>query len=107
MGILAFLWLILIYSMTGLVPSVEKMLTDMRVDPDPFSGAIFVFSHLFKIVYVPATIGIIVFALACWRSMAFRTVVFSFVLTLETAPANHPGISSAHLYRHLRDVAQQ
>src|SRR6202048_871498 len=52
--ILAFLWLILIYSMTGLVPGVEKMLTDMRVDPDPFSGAIFAFSHFFKIIYVPA-----------------------------------------------------
>ena len=78
--ILAFLWLILIYSMTGLVPGVEKMLLDMRVDPDPFSSAIFAFSHFFKIVYLPATIGIIVFALACWRSLVFRTVIFSFLL---------------------------
>jgi type II secretory pathway component PulF len=78
--ILAFLWLILIYSMTGLVPGVEKMLTDMRVDPDPFSGAIFAFSHFFKIIYVPATIGIIVFALACWRSLMFRTLIFNFLL---------------------------
>ena len=66
--ILAFLWLILIYSMTGLVPSVEKMLTDMHVEPDPFSGAIFAFSHFFSAIYVPTTIGLIVFGLACWRS---------------------------------------
>src|SRR5580704_12938469 len=78
--ILAFLWLILIYSMTGLVPGVEKMLTDMRVDPDPFSGAIFAFSHFYKIIYVPATIGIILFALACWRSLMFRTLIFNFLL---------------------------
>ena len=78
--ILAFLWLILIYSMTGLVPSVEKMLVDMHVDSDPFSGAIFAFSHFFTAVYVPVTIGIIVFGLACWRSLAFRTVIFTFLL---------------------------
>src|ERR1700738_1844022 len=80
LAILAFLWLILIYSMTGLVPNVEKMLLDMRVDPDPFSGAIFAFSHFYKIVYIPTTIGIIIFALACWRSMAFRTLIFAFLL---------------------------
>jgi len=78
--ILAFLWLILIYSMTGLVPGVEKMLTDMRVDPDPFSGAIFAFSHFYKVVYIPATVCIIVFGLACWRSLAFRTLIFTFLL---------------------------
>jgi type II secretory pathway component PulF len=78
--ILAFLWLILIYSMTGLVPSVEKMLSDMRVDPDPFSGAIFAFSHFFKVIYVPTTIGIVVFGLACWRSLKFRTAIFTFLL---------------------------
>jgi type II secretory pathway component PulF len=78
--ILAFLWLILIYSMTGLVPSVEKMLTDMRVDPDPFSGAIFSFSHFFTAIYIPTTIAIIIFGLACWRSRGFRTLIFSFLL---------------------------
>ena len=78
--ILAFLWLILIYSMTGLVPSVEKMLTDMRVDPDPFSGAIFSFSHFFTAIYVPTTIAMIAFGLACWRSRGFRTLIFSFLL---------------------------
>jgi type II secretory pathway component PulF len=78
--ILAFLWLILIYSMTGLVPGVEKMLNDMRVEPDPFSGAIFVFSHFFTAVYVPVTIGIIAFGLACWRSLSFRTAIFTFLL---------------------------
>jgi type II secretory pathway component PulF len=78
--ILAFLWLILIYSMTGLVPGVEKMLTDMRVEPDPFSGSIFVFSHFFTAVYVPTTIVIIVFALVLWRSLSFRTTIFAFLL---------------------------
>src|SRR3984957_11175910 len=78
--ILAFLWLILIYSMTGLVPGVEKMLTDMRVEPDPFSGAVFAFSHFFTAIYVPATIIMIVFGLACWRSRGFRTLIFAFLL---------------------------
>ena len=78
--ILAFLWLILIYSMTGLVPSVEKMLTDMRVDPDPFSGAIFSFSHFYTAIYIPTTIAMIIFGLACWRSRGFRTLIFSFLL---------------------------
>src|SRR3984893_8175601 len=80
LAILAFLGLTLIYSMTGLVPNVEKMLLDMHCDPDPFSGAIFAFSHFYKIVYIPTTIGIIIFALACWRSMAFRTLIFTFLL---------------------------
>jgi type II secretory pathway component PulF len=78
--ILAFLWLILIYSMTGLIPGVEKMLSDMHVAPDPLSGAVFVFSHFFRAVYVPVSIGTIVFVLACWRSMAFRTAIFTFLL---------------------------
>ena len=78
--ILAFLWLILIYSMTGLVPGVEKMLTDMRVEPDPFSGAVFAFSHFFTAIYVPATIVMIAFGLACWRSRGFRTLIFAFLL---------------------------
>jgi type IV pilus assembly protein PilC len=78
--ILAFLWLILIYSMTGLVPSVEKMLTDMHVDPDPFSDAVFAFSHFFQNTYVPATIAIIAFGLATWRSLRFRTMIFTFLL---------------------------
>src|SRR3984957_14095314 len=80
LAILAFLWLILIYSMTGLVPSVEKMLTDMHVEPDPFSGAIFAFSHFYKVIYVPASIGLIAFGIACWRSRNFRTVIFTFLL---------------------------
>jgi type II secretory pathway component PulF len=78
--ILAFLWLILIYSMTGLVPGVEKMLTDMRVEPDPFSGAVFAFSHFFTAIYVPTTIAMIAFGLACWRSRGFRTLIFAFLL---------------------------
>jgi type IV pilus assembly protein PilC len=80
LAILAFLWLVLIYSMTGLVPNVEKMLTDMRVPPDPFSGAVFAFSHFYKIVYIPASFGIIIFVLVVWRSLAFRTLIFEVVL---------------------------
>ncbi len=78
--ILAFLWLILIYSMTGLVPSVEKMLNDMHVAPDPFSGAIFAFSHFYTAIYIPVSIGFVAFGLACWRSRAFRTAIFAFLL---------------------------
>jgi type II secretory pathway component PulF len=78
--ILAFLWLILIYSMTGLVPSVEKMLNDMHVAPDPFSGAIFAFSHFYTAIYIPVSIGFVAFGLACWRSRAFRTTIFAFLL---------------------------
>ena len=80
LAILAFLWLILIYSMTGLVPNVEKMLTDMRVPPDPFSGAVFAFSHFYKVVYIPVSIGMIIFVLVVWRSLAFRTLIFEIVL---------------------------
>jgi type IV pilus assembly protein PilC len=78
--ILAFLWLILIYSMTGLVPGVEKMLTDMRVEADPFSGAVFAFSHFFAAIYIPVTIALVIFGLACWRSRGFRTLIFTFLL---------------------------
>ena len=69
--ILAFLWLILIYSMTGLVPGVEKMLTDMHVAPDPFSGSVFVFSHFFTAVYVPTALRSLFLPWpvgAAWRS---------------------------------------
>lgn len=62
-GVVAFLWFLLIYSMTGLIPNVEKMLKDMRVEPDAFSGAVFAFSHFFQAVYIPTTIGVIVFLL--------------------------------------------
>ena len=78
--ILVFLWFILIYSMTGLVPSVEKMLLDMRVSADPFSNAVFGFSHVFKATYLPVSIAMIIFALACWRSLKFRTLIFAFLL---------------------------
>src|SRR3982074_2345987 len=65
-GVVAFLWCLLIYSMTGLVPNVEKMLKDMRVEPDAFSGAGFGFRHFFRAVYIPTTIATIVFLLLCW-----------------------------------------
>jgi type II secretory pathway component PulF len=78
--ILAFLWLILIYSMTGLVPNVEKMLTDMHVQPDPFSDAVFAFSHFYQLIYIPTSIALIVFGVTCWRSRGFRTLIFTFLL---------------------------
>src|SRR5260221_10920248 len=65
--VIAFLWCLLIYSMTGLVPNVEKMLKDMRVEPDAFSAVVFAFSHFFQAVYIPTTIGVIVFLVVCWR----------------------------------------
>src|SRR5262245_12631688 len=65
-GVLAFQWCLLIYSMTGLIPNVEKMLKDMHTEPDGFSGAVFAFSHFFQATYIPISIGVIVFALVCW-----------------------------------------
>jgi type IV pilus assembly protein PilC len=80
-GVLAFLWCLLIYSMTGLVPNVEKMLKDMRVQPDAFSAAVFGFSHFFQVAYIPTTIGVIVFLLVCWRSRSFRTMMLKLLLS--------------------------
>jgi type IV pilus assembly protein PilC len=74
-GVIAFQWCLLIYSMTGLVPNVEKMIKEMRVEPDPFSGAVFAFSHFFQATYVPATIGMIAFLVVCWRSRPFRDLM--------------------------------
>src|SRR3981081_10299 len=79
-GVVAFLWCLLIYSMTGLVPNVEKMLKDMRVEPDAFSGAVFAFSHFFQAVYIPTTIITIIFLLVCWRSRSFRDLMFKLLL---------------------------
>src|SRR4029077_6311909 len=64
-GVLAFLWCLLIYSMTGLVPNVEKMLKDIRVEPAASSGALFAFSHFFQAVYIPTTITVIAVLLIC------------------------------------------
>src|ERR1700716_4553380 len=52
-GVVAFLWCLLIYSMTGLVPNVEKMLKDMRTEADGFSSFVFGFSHVFQAAYIP------------------------------------------------------
>jgi type II secretory pathway component PulF len=79
-GVVAFLWCLLIYSMTGLIPNVEKMLKDMRVEPDAFSGAVFAFSHFFQAVYIPTTIGVIVFLLVCWRSRSFRDLMSKIIM---------------------------
>ena len=79
-GVIVFLWCLLIYSMTGLVPNVEKMLKDMRVEPDAFSGAVFAFSHFFQAVYIPTTIITIIFLLLCWRSLSFRNLMFKLLL---------------------------
>ena len=80
-GVLAFLWCLLIYSMTGLIPNVEQMLKDMRAEPDPFSGAVFAFSHFFQAIYVPTTISVIALLLICWRSFSFRTMIFKLLLS--------------------------
>jgi type II secretory pathway component PulF len=80
-GVLIFLWCLLIYSMTGLVPNVEKMLKDMRVQPDAFSGAVFAVSHFFHATYIPATIGAVAFLIVCWRSLSFRTMMVKLLLS--------------------------
>src|SRR5262245_49087922 len=80
-GVIAFQWCLLIYSMTGLVPNVEKMLMDMRVQPDAFSGAVFAFSHFFQAIYIPATIGIIAFLVVCWRSRPFRDLMVKAIMS--------------------------
>jgi type II secretory pathway component PulF len=80
-GVLAFLWCLLIYSMTGLVPSVEKMLKDMRSEPDAFSGAVFGFSHFFQATYIPTSIIAIVFLALCWLSRGFRDIVLKLLLS--------------------------
>ena len=80
-GVLAFLWCLLIYSMTVLIPNVEKMLTDMRVEPDAFSGAVFAFSHFFQAAYVPTTISVVALLLTSWISLSFRTMIFKLLLS--------------------------
>ena len=54
--ILAFLWFLLIYSQTSMVPNVERMLRDMRVPNDLLSSITFGFSHFFQAVWMPATV---------------------------------------------------
>jgi len=80
-GILAFLWCLLIYSMTTLVPHVEEMLNGLHAPPDGFSTIIFGFSHIFKASYIPITIAVIVFVLACWLNRSFRTAVFKLIMS--------------------------
>jgi type II secretory pathway component PulF len=80
-GILAFLWCLLIYSMTVLVPHVEDMLSGMHAPPDGFSAFVFGFSHLFKATYIPTTIVVITFLLACGLSRSFRTTVFKLIMS--------------------------
>jgi type II secretory pathway component PulF len=80
-GILAFLWCLLIYSMTGLVPQVEKMLKDMRTEADGFSSFVFGFSHVFQAAYIPTTIAIIVFLLACFLSRSFRATMSKLLMS--------------------------
>jgi type IV pilus assembly protein PilC len=80
-AILVFLWCLLIYSMTGLVPHVEEMLNGLHAPPDGFSTIIFGFSHIFKASYIPITIAVIVFVLACWLNRSFRTAVFKLIMS--------------------------
>jgi type II secretory pathway component PulF len=67
--------------MTALIPNVEKMLTDMRVQPDSFSGAVFAFSHLVQATYIPATIAMIAFLVVCWRSRPFRDLLVKAIMS--------------------------
>ncbi|MBV8276197.1 MAG: type II secretion system F family protein, partial [Verrucomicrobia bacterium] len=67
-GILAFLWCLLIYSMTVLVPNVEDMLNSMHAPPDGFSAFVFGFSHFYQVVYMPTTIVAFTLLLACGLS---------------------------------------
>jgi type II secretory pathway component PulF len=80
-GVLAFLWCLLIYSMTFLIPNVEKMINDMRTQPDVFSGAVFAFSHFFQAVYIPTTVTVIALLLGSWLSVSFRTMIFKLLLS--------------------------
>jgi len=80
-GIIVFLWCLLIYSMSVLVPNVEKMLNDLHAPPDGFSGCVFAFSHFFQASYIPISIGVIIFALACWLSRSFRDAVFKVIMS--------------------------
>jgi type II secretory pathway component PulF len=80
-GVIAFQWCLLIYSMTALVPNVEKLLKDMRAQPDAFSGAVFAFSHFVQAVYIPATIGMIAFLVVCWRSRPFRDLLVKAIMS--------------------------
>jgi type IV pilus assembly protein PilC len=80
-GVLAFLWCLLIYSMTALIPNVEQMLKDMRAEPDAFSGAVFGFSHFFQAAYIPTTITVIAVLLISWRSVSFRNMIFKAILS--------------------------
>jgi Type II secretory pathway, component PulF len=80
-GVLVFQWCLLIYAMTGLIPNVEKMLKDMHVEPDAFSGAVFAFSHVFQATYIPITIGVIAFAVTCWLSISFRNLIAKAIMS--------------------------
>src|SRR4029077_20776198 len=80
-GVIAFQWCLLIYSMTGLIPNVEKLLKDLRAQPDAFSGAVFAFSHFFQATYLPETIGMIAFVVVCWRSRSFRDLMVKAIMS--------------------------
>ncbi|MBV8216565.1 MAG: type II secretion system F family protein [Verrucomicrobia bacterium] len=80
-GILAFLWCLLIYSMTVLVPNVEDMLNSMHAPPDGFSAFVFGFSHFYQVVYMPTTIVAFTLLLACGLSRSFRTGVLKLIIS--------------------------
>ena len=80
-GIIVFLWCLLIYSMSVIVPNVEKMLNDLHAPPDGFSACVFGFSHLFQAAYLPISIAVIVFTLACWLGRSFRDAVFKLIMS--------------------------
>jgi type II secretory pathway component PulF len=67
--------------MTVLIPNVEKMLKDMRAEPDVFSGVVFGFSHFFRATYIPTTISVIAVLLISWLSVSFRNMIFKLLLS--------------------------
>jgi type II secretory pathway component PulF len=81
LAILAFLWCLMIYSQTVLVPNVENLLNDIRQTPDGFTAVVFNFSHFVKAAWVPMTIFWIALALAFWRLLAFRQAVFKLLMS--------------------------
>jgi type II secretory pathway component PulF len=81
LAILAFLWCVLIYSQTVLVPNVENLLKDIRQTPDGFTAVIFDFSHFIQAAWVPLTIFWIALALAFWRVLAFRQAMFKILMS--------------------------
>ncbi len=104
-GVLVFLWCLLIYSMTGLVPNVEKMLNDMRVEPDAFSAAgVWVQSFFPGRLHSHHHRHDHLFAALLAQSVVSRPDVQAALEPLETASRNRHGFPPTHLPWHVRNV---